>query len=139
MVRIRQFVGRDQGGDIHVVLLRDGAQRLTRSDDMQDSVGAWNLQLVAWLEDGGALHDRLEPGYSLLRLGRTHARTSALESAFRRRGAPLTVLDLTDERPRELYGYDLVLVRPDLHVAWRGNAAPADPEAVVDRATGWQD
>ena len=92
-----------------------------------------------WLEDGSALHDRLGPGYSLLRLGRTHAQTSALESAFRRRGAPLTVLDLADERPRELFGYDLVLVRPDLHVAWRGNAAPGDPEAVVDRATGWQD
>jgi hypothetical protein len=90
-----------------------------------------------WLDDGTALHDRLGSGYSLLRLGATRLETSTLEDAFRRRGAPLAVLEVADARPRELYGHDLVLVRPDLHVAWRGNAAPADPAAVADRVTGW--
>ncbi len=42
-----------------------------------------------WLDDGSALHDRLGPWYSLLRLGGTAADTSALEGAFRDRGAPL--------------------------------------------------
>jgi hypothetical protein len=27
-------------------------------------------------------------------------------------------------------------VRPDLHVAWRGNAAPDDPQAVAATVTG---
>jgi len=30
----------------------------------------------------------------------------------------------------------LVLVRPDRHIAWRGNAAPADPAALLDRVAG---
>jgi hypothetical protein len=30
-----------------------------------------------------------------------------------------------------------VLVRPDRHVAWRGNRAPADPAALLARVTGW--
>ena len=28
---------------------------------------------------------------------------------------------------RAVYGYDLLLLRPDLHVVWRGNAPPDDP------------
>jgi hypothetical protein len=30
-----------------------------------------------------------------------------------------------------------VLVRPDGHVAWRGDALPSDAERVVDQVTGW--
>ena len=37
------------------------------------------------------------------------------------------MLDLPDARARDVYGYDLILVRPDLHVVWRGNALPATP------------
>jgi hypothetical protein len=37
---------------------------------------------------------------------------------------------------RELYGCAIVLVRPDGIVAWRGEQCPADPEALVDQATG---
>src|SRR5207249_7773362 len=36
-----------------------------------------------WLEDGGPVQDRLGMGYSLLRLGRRPADTTALEAAFR--------------------------------------------------------
>ena len=34
----------------------------------------------------------------------------------------MTVLDVPDRIARDIYGYDLILVRPDLHVVWRGNA-----------------
>jgi hypothetical protein len=34
------------------------------------------------------------------------------------------------------YERRLVLVRPDGHVAWRGDASPADPLAVIDRVRG---
>jgi hypothetical protein len=36
----------------------------------------------------------------------------------------LEVIDLPISRARNLYGADLVLIRPDQVVAWRGNAAP---------------
>ena len=89
-----------------------------------------------WLNDGGALHDRIGDGYTLLRLAGTQADTSGLAPGFAAYGAPFTTLDIGDERPRELYGYDLLLVRPDLHVVWRGNQLPADPARLAALATG---
>jgi 2-polyprenyl-6-methoxyphenol hydroxylase-like FAD-dependent oxidoreductase len=89
-----------------------------------------------WLGDSAALHDRLGPGYTLLRLGGSHADTSSLERSFRDLHAPLEVLDIASPRARELYQYDLVLVRPDLHVVWRGNQLPQDSEKIASIATG---
>jgi hypothetical protein len=63
-------------------------------------------------------------GYTLLRLGGTGADTSPLQQAFDGIGAPLQVLDVRDERARDVYGFDLLLLRPDMHVVWRGNDAP---------------
>lgn len=89
-----------------------------------------------WLDDGTALHDRLGGGYTLLRLGRTAADTRVLASELRALGAPLDVVDVPDAAARELYGFDLILVRPDLHVAWRANAAPRDAAAIAATVTG---
>jgi hypothetical protein len=46
------------------------------------------------------------------------------------------VLELADERARELYGFDLILLRPDLHVAWRGNRVPTEPMRLAALACG---
>jgi 2-polyprenyl-6-methoxyphenol hydroxylase-like FAD-dependent oxidoreductase len=89
-----------------------------------------------WLNDGAALHDRLGAGYSLLRLGGTRADTSSLESSFREMQAPLEVLDVAGDRPREIFQFDLLLVRPDLHVVWRGNELPQDAAKIAMIATG---
>jgi hypothetical protein len=35
-----------------------------------------------------------------------------------------------------LYRHKLVLVRPDQHVAWRGDAEPTDPLDLVDLVRG---
>ena len=56
--------------------------------------------------------------------------------AFAASGAPLQILDIPDERPRDIYGYDLLLLRPDMHVAWRGNAPPQDAEKLARAVTG---
>lgn len=37
---------------------------------------------------------------------------------------------------RTLYAGDLVLVRPDHHVAWRGDRIPDDPDALIARVVG---
>ena len=39
------------------------------------------------------------------------------------------MLDIPDTVARDLYGFDLILLRPDLHIAWRGNRMPADAAA----------
>jgi 2-polyprenyl-6-methoxyphenol hydroxylase-like FAD-dependent oxidoreductase len=92
----------------------------------------------AWLADGTAMQDRIgyELGYTLLRLGGSDADVSALARAFAGIGAPFRVLDVPDEEPRAIYGCDLLLIRPDLHVTWRGNRPPEDPRRLAAMATG---
>lgn len=88
-----------------------------------------------WLDDGRAMQDVLGDGYTLLRLGRSQANAQALSKAFATHGAPFAVVDIADERPREIYGHDLLLLRPDMHVVWRGNSLP-DPVRLAAVATG---
>jgi 2-polyprenyl-6-methoxyphenol hydroxylase-like FAD-dependent oxidoreductase len=90
----------------------------------------------AWLADGSALHDHLSQGYTLLRLRGGADDASALIDAMRELGAPLTVIDLDEAPVRALCGRDLLLVRPDLHVCWRGDKTPADPRRVAAIVTG---
>jgi 2-polyprenyl-6-methoxyphenol hydroxylase-like FAD-dependent oxidoreductase len=89
-----------------------------------------------WLDNGTAMQDRLPDGYTILKLGHTATDVSSLERAIRSHGAPVTVLDIPDRVAREIYGFDLILVRPDLHVVWRGNAAPEDAAEIAAIATG---
>jgi 2-polyprenyl-6-methoxyphenol hydroxylase-like FAD-dependent oxidoreductase len=91
-----------------------------------------------WLADGTAMQDRIGygHGYTLLRLGSTQASTESLQRTFAALGAPLQVLDIPDAAPRDIYRRDLLLLRPDLHVAWRGNEAPREPEQLARVVTG---
>jgi hypothetical protein len=91
-----------------------------------------------WLADGTAMQDRIGygHGYTLLRLGGTQMATVTLERAFAALAAPLQVLDIADPAPRDIYGYDLLLLRPDMHVAWRGNTLPREPDRLAAMAAG---
>jgi 2-polyprenyl-6-methoxyphenol hydroxylase-like FAD-dependent oxidoreductase len=93
-----------------------------------------------WMGDGrgygDSLFDRLGLGFTLLRLGNKSADGSAITAAARKHNVPLAVLDVPHAEARELYGCDLALVRPDQHIAWRGNAAPPDPDRMIARAIG---
>ncbi|GAA2851140.1 FAD-dependent oxidoreductase [Pseudonocardia halophobica] len=79
-----------------------------------------------WLGDGVSIYDRLGPELTLLRLGGPGTAAHALLAAADRRAVPLTVVDLADRGLRDRYGTDLVLVRPDQHVAWAGDEAAGD-------------
>jgi 2-polyprenyl-6-methoxyphenol hydroxylase-like FAD-dependent oxidoreductase len=92
----------------------------------------------AWRADGTALHDDLGEGYTLLSFGGTGADSTPLERAFAEFGAPFVTVSIPDERPREIYGHDLLLLRPDLHVVWRGNRLPDQPRKLAEIATGHQ-
>lgn len=91
-----------------------------------------------WLADGGAIHDRIGAGYTLLALGGGGAEDGArsFERAARELGVPLEILRIDEPHVREIYGRDLLLLRPDLHIAWRGNAVTDDPARILTRATG---
>ncbi|WP_216892888.1 FAD-dependent monooxygenase [Nocardia alni] len=51
-------------------------------------------------------------------------------------GVPLRVLEVDDANARVVYERDLVLVRPDGHVAWRGDRLPEDVPALIRKVTG---
>jgi len=87
-----------------------------------------------WLEGHVAMQDRLGSGYTLLRLGGCREDVSGLKSAMG--DTPFEILDIPDAAARDLYGCDLILLRPDLHVAWRGNQAPAESRKLASLATG---
>lgn len=89
-----------------------------------------------WLDDGRALQDCLGAGYTLLRAGGTREDAGALVQAMRALGAPVEVVEIPDAGVRAVVERDLVLLRPDLHVAWRGNQPPADPAKVAAMVTG---
>lgn len=82
-----------------------------------------------WLGPGDSLYDHLGPEFTLIRTG-AGARNDGLVKAADAAGLPLTVLDLDGAGWAEHFGADLVLVRPDQHVSWRGSAA-GDPDAVL--------
>jgi 2-polyprenyl-6-methoxyphenol hydroxylase-like FAD-dependent oxidoreductase len=88
-----------------------------------------------WLRDGRSLYDALGEGYGLIRFDETVA-VDGLITAAKKRGMPLTVLDLDEAEASALYAKKLALVRPDRHVAWRGDAEPDDPLALIDRLRG---
>ena len=51
---------------------------------------------------------------------------------------PLDIVDIEHTEVRDAYGYDLVLIRPDQHIAWRGNSITSVAEKLLRKATGWQ-
>jgi len=91
-----------------------------------------------WTADGTALHDQLGQGFTLLNLGKYDTDTGPLENALLELGAPIEVIAIDSPIIREVYECDLILVRPDLHVAWRGNTPPENPRALARLVTGWE-
>ncbi|KAL4903291.1 hypothetical protein BDW74DRAFT_54084 [Aspergillus multicolor] len=69
------------------------------------------------------------------------SKVSALVSAAERRRFPMQHVVLRgEEHVREIWGFDLVLVRPDTHVAWRGNeeVGMEEAEEVLDVVLGFK-
>jgi 2-polyprenyl-6-methoxyphenol hydroxylase-like FAD-dependent oxidoreductase len=100
-----------------------------------------------WLEDGRSLYDALGPDYTLLRFD-PGLEVAPLVKAAEHRGVPLAVLEASrgradgadgDRHPQggaAPYRHGLLVVRPDQHVAWRGDRIPDDPAALIERLRG---
>jgi 2-polyprenyl-6-methoxyphenol hydroxylase-like FAD-dependent oxidoreductase len=91
-----------------------------------------------WCRDGRSLYDAMGPEFTLLRFD-SAVDVSTLEAAARNRGVPLKVIEIERPAAAMFYGSRLVLSRPDQHVAWRGDALPPDPLALIDRVRGAAD
>ena len=87
-----------------------------------------------WLEPNRSTLDLFGNGFALLQFA--DVPTRPLEVAAAACGVPLTVHRITNSAAAALYARRLVLVRPDGHVAWRGDDMPPDPAAVIDTIRG---
>ncbi len=88
-----------------------------------------------WLRDGRSLYDALGPEFTLLRFDPA-IKTHALAEASLALGLPLAVLDIAPGEADAVYREKLVLVRPDQHIAWRGDDAPEDVLGLLNHVRG---
>lgn len=90
----------------------------------------------AWLHDGSSLYDHFGPGFTLLAQGADEAAIAAARAQAERCGVPLKVLQPSEPGVASLYPTRLTLLRPDQHVAWRGDAWPSTGTALLQQVTG---
>ena len=82
------------------------------------------------------MFERLGKRFTLLALDADEATVAAFERAAGALAVPLEVIRDSCRDGRTAYGSRLVLVRPDQHVAWAGDAEPPRPAALLGRAVG---
>jgi 2-polyprenyl-6-methoxyphenol hydroxylase-like FAD-dependent oxidoreductase len=91
-----------------------------------------------WLADGRSLYDLFGPGFTLLVTHHDddrHAEHMIRAAAAAR--LPFDVAVPNDRRLLDLYGARFALIRPDQHVAWRGDRVPEDGYGLFEQLTGW--
>jgi 2-polyprenyl-6-methoxyphenol hydroxylase-like FAD-dependent oxidoreductase len=89
-----------------------------------------------WLDDGASIHDRFGKWFTLLKFGTADTDTASFEAAASAQNVPLDIVDIPEPAARDLYQCRFALIRPDHHVAWRGDALPADAAALIRQVSG---
>jgi hypothetical protein len=84
--------------------------------------------------EGSAVDDHLGDRFSLSVLNGADA--SPMEKAARAPGVPIEVVRIDQSKVRRVCERDHVRVRPDQHVAWRGNRLPTDCSGLLAHAVG---
>ncbi|MCP3731375.1 FAD-dependent monooxygenase [Sphingomonas sp. MG17] len=118
------------------IIVGDGTEPppMTYGDYVPSSVPGCRAPHV-WLAPGDSLYDHLGTGFCLLKLD-AGIDTAPLEQAAAQVGLPLTVISPSHEDVNARYDRKLTLIRPDHHVAWRGDAVPEDCDQLVDIVRG---
>jgi 2-polyprenyl-6-methoxyphenol hydroxylase-like FAD-dependent oxidoreductase len=88
------------------------------------------------MSDGRSILDLFGRGFTLLQFNGENSAGEALQSAAKALGVPLKSVTVPEADAAALYERQLALVRPDGHVAWRGDALPSDLIQVMDRVRG---
>ena len=82
------------------------------------------------------MHDLFGGGFVLVRFGSQEADIEPLREAASERGVPLEIADIDHGEAASIYEKSLVLVRPDGHIAWRGDEVPDDALSLIDHVRG---
>lgn len=86
-----------------------------------------------WLNDGSSLYDKFGLGFTLLC---TSDAEVVIPQPVRDLLPNLTITKIADQAVRDLYRSDYVLIRPDQHIAWRGDALNESFSVAVHRTLG---
>ena len=92
-----------------------------------------------WLEEGLSILNKLGAGFTLLVFDGVEQDFDTMVSAARGIGLPLDIVRIDDKDAADLYERPLVLVRPDMMVAWRSDCLPPDPRQFLDTVRGARD
>lgn len=87
-----------------------------------------------FLEDGDSVLDKLGLYFSLVSLDEFDS--TDIEAVAAELGVPMTIVRLNRTDLKAVYERAFLLVRPDQHVAWRGDALPADFAGLLRLVTG---
>ena len=122
--------------DASPVIVDDGTPPVPEGQNYEPTAQPGARLPHLWLPDGASIYDQLGNGLSLLRLRDDADATPFIKSAATRE-VPLTVIELRGLTLEKLYGASLLLVRPDQHVAWRGESVDQPTaDAIIDRVRG---
>ena len=91
----------------------------------------------AWLHDGSSLYDHFGSGFTLLATpGAAAGKVAQAARDAADIGLALKLVQPTEGGVAALYPTRLTLIRPDQHVAWRGDAWPTPGADLLRRITG---
>jgi 2-polyprenyl-6-methoxyphenol hydroxylase-like FAD-dependent oxidoreductase len=118
------------------ICVADGTPAPVGSAQLAPSARPGTRAPHCWIGDNRSTLDLFGGGFVLVRFGSRGANLAPLTAAACAHGVPLEVVDIDDADAAAIYEKPLVLVRPDGHVAWRGDALPDDAVALVDHVRG---
>jgi 2-polyprenyl-6-methoxyphenol hydroxylase-like FAD-dependent oxidoreductase len=105
--------------------------------DYRPSASPGCLAPHLWLADGDSLYDHFGPDFTLLITAPgAEDDIDRLRVAADACGIPLRLLTPEDDRLRDIYGARLAMIRPDQHVAWRGDVLDRSATALLDLVRG---
>lgn len=89
----------------------------------------------AWLADGRSTLDLFGDGFTLLRFD-SGLDVDGLLAAAKSRSVPMVLVDIDDAAVGALYEATAAIVRPDGHVAWRGDVLPDGADGLIATISG---
>lgn len=90
----------------------------------------------AWLSQGRSTLDLFGDGYKLLCFDAEATNISDMSKSAADQGMPLEVIPIKNKEIAGLYERRFVLVRPDGHVAWRGDTIPTECDRLIETVRG---
>jgi 2-polyprenyl-6-methoxyphenol hydroxylase-like FAD-dependent oxidoreductase len=120
------------------VVITDGSpEPLSEEKDYLPTTWPGSRLPHVFLENGDAIFDRLGLGFTLIINGEDSDPTvKKFINAAVLKKVPLKTLTIDEAWIHELYEKKYILVRPDQHIAWRGDAIPATPDDLLNQVVG---